>query len=147
MTALQVLLVLGVVGGVGAIAGASGGGVTAGAVLGLAAGAVLSGVLHLLTIRKLDELSARARRLTGGPPASGPQPGAGWGTLADEIDGAARRLGHRLEEVAAERGRILRLLEGLPPAILLFSAHGLSYANAAAREIFRLAGVRRVADA
>ncbi|MPZ87967.1 MAG: two-component sensor histidine kinase [Nitriliruptorales bacterium] len=45
-------------------------------------------------------------------------------------------LGQRFSEIAAERSRVERLLDGLPLAVMLFTSEGLAYANPAARRLF-----------
>jgi signal transduction histidine kinase len=67
-------------------------------------------------------------------------------------------LQQRFDELADERARVERLLEGLPTAVLLFADEGLAYANPAACELFgvdrseartplQVLGARALADA
>ncbi len=66
-----------------------------------------------------------------------------WRRLAEAVDALGGSLGQRLDDLATERERVVRLLEGLGPAILLFTGGELAYANANARRLFGLSSGNR----
>jgi signal transduction histidine kinase len=92
---------------------------------------------------------------------AGPVPLAssrGWRRLTSGLDAVGASLQQRFDELADERARVERLLEGLPTAVLLFADEGLAYANPAACELFgvdrseartplQVLGARALADA
>lgn len=105
----------------------------------------VAAVVGLLTAVGLDRaVAARAEQAAERlhervGPAQGSVPAArGWQALADSIDAAAAATRERVDELAAERAKVLGLLERLAPAILLFDAGGLAYANRSARDLFAL---------
>lgn len=111
----------------------------------VAAGVGVAGGLAVALVLDRD-IGARVRRGaerlkavgTDAEEATAPSAGAGpWRELDDAIDAIGASMRARLGEVADERARALRLLEGLPPAILLFTDR-LAYANLAARRLFEL---------
>ncbi len=107
--------------------------------------AILAAAVGLLTALGLDRaVAARAERAAArlrsqvGPRRPSASPAGGWQALDAAIDAAAEAAERRVEEAAAERAKVLGLLERLSPAILLFDGDGLAYANRSARELFAL---------
>jgi signal transduction histidine kinase len=107
--------------------------------VGLSLGAGVAALLLTRTRRRLSTLLERSRTLTrarGRPRVTERDPA--WRSLWEALDHAGDQLRSRVDELAAERARVIGILEGLPPAILLFGDDGLTYANTAARKLFRL---------
>ena len=95
--------------------------------------------LRRATRQHLEVVLTRARALAASDVAEAAGPSdAAWRAVIDELDRARVELSETMNDLAAERSRVLRVLEGLPPPILLFSAQGLTYANRSARQVFRL---------
>jgi signal transduction histidine kinase len=61
-----------------------------------------------------------------------------WQRLLGALNAVGTSLQERFDELAGERARIERILDGLPTAILLFTGRDLAYANPAARSLFRV---------
>lgn len=59
-----------------------------------------------------------------------------WRRLGGALTAVGAFTHARVTELAAQRGRVERLLDNLPTAVLLFSGGRLAYANPAARELF-----------
>ena len=107
-------------------------------VAALLAAAVTGYLLHS-TRQRLSLIVARARTLAAGEEVSfPPDRDPAWRAVFAELAETRAVLSRRMEELATERARVLGVIERLPPPILLFSEHGLTYANDAARTLFRL---------
>lgn len=112
-------------------------------VLAVLAAAVLGGAVAALLLRRtrtrLRRLYERARTLT--QPRTSTQPAerdAHWRRVSEELERAGAGLAERLDDLQEQRARVLRVLESLPPAVLLFEPDRLTYANTSARQLFRL---------
>ena len=104
------------------------------AAVALVAGMMVAGALHLVAERRLQRVADRVVRLADGAPGGeGLEGGAQWRRLEAALDAAAVSLRARFADLAGERARIERLLDGLPLAVLLFDGEELAYANPAAR--------------
>ncbi|HUH08587.1 MAG TPA: ATP-binding protein [Egibacteraceae bacterium] len=105
-------------------------GVVAAALLGLVA-ALWLGRAEERRVTRLAEQIARF------PDAEITRAGSrAWRRLAAALDTLGSSLRARADEVTAERGRLERLLDDLPTAVLLFDESTLTYANAAGRALF-----------
>lgn len=111
------------------------------------AGAALAGTgvalaQWLAVRRRIQRLAAGLGRVaTGELEATQLLGGAeGWQELEAALDAVSRSMRRRVDEVASERTRVVRLLEGLSSGVLLFDDSGLAYANEAARTLFALDG-------
>ncbi len=105
--------------------------------LAATAGLAVALVLDRVVAARAERAASRLRERVGAerPPAPS---ASGWEALEASIDAAAEATRQRVDELAAERAKVLGLLERLTPAILLFDAGGLAYANRSARELFAL---------
>ena len=112
------------------------------AAVALAGGLVVAAWLSAAARRRVGDLAAAVRRLASGdlPPEPVRVLDPGWEPLAEALTQIGASLSSRLEQLQTERARVESLLETLPPAILLFDAEGLTYANVAARGLFSLQG-------
>lgn len=107
--------------------------------VGMLLGAGLAGLQLSHTRRRLSTLVEHSKSLTEARNHRSPkEPDLAWRRLSEALDQAGEQLGRQVDELAAERARVIGILEGLPPPILLFGDDGLTYANTSARELFRL---------
>ncbi|QBI21166.1 hypothetical protein ER308_17365 [Egibacter rhizosphaerae] len=90
--------------------------------------------------RRLERLATQLDRVARGELEDPPLEGYAleWQALGRSLEAVGVSMRARLDEIASERARVVRLLEKLPPAILLFDGSTLAYANAAARAWFDL---------
>ncbi|HVM00556.1 MAG TPA: ATP-binding protein [Egibacteraceae bacterium] len=105
---------------------------------GLVAGVALNRVAHRRIERVADLVEGFAvgeidRRVRADGSAS-------WRRLVRALDALGASFARQLDQLGEERARVERLLEQLPLAVLLFTEHGLAYANPTARELFDLGG-------
>jgi signal transduction histidine kinase len=128
------------------------------AVIAALAGLALAAALEAVAERRLRAVADRLAALAADPfadPASSvrgrgasatrpvspaPRTSTEWRRLSGSLDAVSAALRGRLEELAGERARVERLLDGLPTAVLLFTGERLAYANPSARELFPAAG-------
>jgi two-component system phosphate regulon sensor histidine kinase PhoR len=62
------------------------------------------------------------------------------GAVARAMDGAAQELGHRIEELARDRTRMVAILSGMVEGVLVVDEHGrLQHVNEAARHMLHMA--------
>lgn len=106
------------------------------------AGIALAVAQHATSRRRIRQLAAGLGRVASGElEAAHLLDGAdGWQELEAALNAVGLSMRRRVEEVANERARVVRLLEGLSSAVLLFDDDSLAYANEAARKLFVLDG-------
>ncbi|HWB72733.1 MAG TPA: ATP-binding protein [Egibacteraceae bacterium] len=106
--------------------------------LAAAGGLVAAAALARAGERRVRRVADEVERLAEG---RDPQPVAAagspqWRRLLDAVNAVAGSLRQRLDELAEQRARVERLLDGLPTAVLVFTDQGMAYANPAASRLF-----------
>jgi signal transduction histidine kinase len=137
----RTLLLLPVLGALAALVGAALAGLPVlGVLLGAVAGAGLAMMLSAVGERRTAAVADRVSRFAAEDAAPEdplvPTGSREWQRLLVALNDVGASLQERFAELADERQRIERLLDGLPTAILLFTPTELAYANPAARSLF-----------
>ncbi|HUG84039.1 MAG TPA: histidine kinase dimerization/phospho-acceptor domain-containing protein, partial [Euzebya sp.] len=105
--------------------------------LGVAVDAALARVEETRLARLADQVVAFASEEER-PPELVVEGGREWKRMVAALNEVARILRERFEALRSERGRVQRLLDVMPTAVLLFTAEGLAYANPQANALLEL---------